>query len=207
MKMFFLKVVLLWFVLSINIVNAQINQKNPVQMIKGLSTGVVEQLSVNQQKFIENPDKLLEFAKGYILPYVDTYKMARYVVGRQWKKISKNQQQEFATAFAQMLLRTYSSSLVKLNIKTIDVIKATGKRKNRKSIATEVTQKNGEKTAVVYRAYQDKKTNKWMVYDFSIEGISMLVNYRKTFSSEIAKKGLTQVIKNIKSQNNGEKKM
>lgn len=177
--------------------NTKINQSDPVEMVKDLSDGILEQLVSKRAVFIAEPDEVITFAKSYILPYVDTYKMARYVMGRKWKTASEKQQQDFSDAFTETLLRSYSDSLIKLKIKKIEVVKVLSKRKGRKSITTEVTQANGEQTTVVYRAYQNKKTKNWLLYDFSVEGISMLVNYRKTFASEFSKKGVEQVINSM----------
>jgi phospholipid transport system substrate-binding protein len=62
---------------------------------------------------------------------------------------------------------------------------------------TEATLKNGTKVDVIYRLFQSKKDQKWYIYDFSVENVSLLVNYRKTFASEISKKGMDQVIINM----------
>jgi phospholipid transport system substrate-binding protein len=180
--------------------NTQINQSDPVEMVKDLSNGILDQLVTKRAEFIAEPEKVVIFAKSYILPYVDNYKMARYVMGKKWKTASKKQQQDFADAFTETILRSYSDSLIKLKIEKIEVTKVLAKRKGRKSITTEVTQTNGEQSTVIYRAYQNKKTKKWLLYDFSVEGISLLVNYRKTFASEFAKKGVEQVILNMQEK-------
>ena len=73
----------------INTANAEVNQDDPVKMVKELSEGVIEQITTRKEEFKENPEKLIVFARTYILPYVDTYKMARYVLGRSWKIASK----------------------------------------------------------------------------------------------------------------------
>ena len=185
----------------INTANAEVNQDDPVKMVKELSEGVIEQITTRKEEFKENPEKLIVFARTYILPYVDTYKMARYVLGRSWKIASKKQQQDFAEAFTNALLNSYSSSLIKFKVKAFDIVKTVSKRKGSLSITTEITQENGAKAIVVYRAYQSKSTKKWMLYDFSIEGISMLVNYRKTFTSEVAKKGMDKMIADLKDKN------
>jgi len=200
MKMLFLKLILVMSIVFSYIAYADFSQKDPTDMVKELSDGVLNQLVIHRADFEAHPSKAVVFAEEYILPYVDTYKMSRYVMGRKWKQASKQQQTDFVDAFTKTILNSYASSLIKLQIEEIDIVKTTSKRKGRASVETEVTQSSGEKTKVVYRLFQNKKDKKWFIYDFAVEGISLLVNYRKSFSSEISKKGLDQVITDM--QNN-----
>ncbi len=75
-------------------------------------------------------------------------------------------------------------------------------RPGRASVSTEVTQADGNVSTVVYRAYLNKNDQKWFLYDVSIEGISMLLNYRKSFASEFQKKGIDEVIAGLNAKNN-----
>lgn len=71
----------------------------------------------------------------------------------------------------------------------------------RVTIASVVVQADGNKTDVVYRAYLNNKTQQWFLYDVAIEGISMLLNYRKAYGSEFSKKGIDDVIADMEAKN------
>ncbi len=185
------------FTLFSQVAKAEVNQSNPMDLIQELTSGILKELSTKQALFVAEPSKAEEFGRNYILPYVDTYKMSRYVVGKKWKKMSQQQKDSFVQAFTDTIINSYSRSLIKLNVAEIEVIKNISKRKGRSSIVTEATLKNGTKVDVIYRLFQSKKDQKWYIYDFSVENVSLLVNYRKTFASEISKKGMDQVIINM----------
>jgi len=185
------------FTLFSQVAKAEVNQSNPMDLIQELTSGVLKELSTKQALFVAEPSKAAEFGRNYILPYVDNYKMSRYVVGKKWKKMSQQQKDSFVQAFTDTIINSYSRSLIKLNVAEIEVIKNISKRKGRSSIVTEATLKNGTKVDVIYRLFQSKKDQKWYIYDFSVENVSLLVNYRKTFASEISKKGMDQVIINM----------
>ena len=185
------------FTLFSQVAKAEVNQSNPMDLIQELTSGVLKELSTKQALFVAEPSKAAEFGRNYILPYVDNYKMSRYVVGKKWKKMSQQQKDSFVQAFTDTIINSYSHSLIKLNVAKIEVIKNISKRKGRSSIVTEATLKNGTKVDVIYRLFQSKKDQKWYIYDFSVENVSLLVNYRKTFASEISKKGMDQVIINM----------
>lgn len=185
------------FTLFSQVAKAKVNQSNPMDLIQELTSGILKELSTKQALFVAEPSKAAEFGRNYILPYVDNYKMSRYVVGKKWKKTSQQQKDSFVQAFTDTIINSYSHSLIKLNVAEIEVIKNISKRKGRSSIVTEATLKNGTKVDVIYRLFQSKKDQKWYIYDFSVENVSLLVNYRKTFASEISKKGMDQVIINM----------
>ncbi|MGM0542192.1 MAG: MlaC/ttg2D family ABC transporter substrate-binding protein, partial [Pseudomonadota bacterium] len=148
-----------------------------------------------------SPEKVKAFANVYVLPYVDTAKMARYVMGKHWRTATDSQQSEFMAAFANTLIRSYSESLLKLNIESVKVINAQEEQPGRVTVPSTVVQSDGNQTDVIYRAYLNKKSKKWMLYDVSIEGISMLLNYRKAYDSEFSKLGIDAVIVDMKAKN------
>ncbi|MDG6777426.1 ABC transporter substrate-binding protein [Thiomicrorhabdus sp. zzn3] len=184
--------------------NAQettISQDNPEVMIAQLSETVMNALNEQREELEGNPQKIKAFAQHYVLPYVDTPKMARYVMGRYWRTTTQEQQNAFVEEFTTTLLRSYSQSLLKLKITQVAVKPQVEEKPGRVTVPSEVTQADGNKTDVIYRAYLDKKQNKWMVYDVTVEGVSMLLSYRKTYDSEFSKVGVDQVIATMKEKN------
>lgn len=178
-----------------------IKQDDPQAMILNLSNKVISELNANREVLESDPAKVKEFAMTYVLPYIDTSKMARYVMGRNWRTASDTQKTEFVDAFTNTLIRSYSQSLLKLNIDSVDVKKAQEGKPGRATVASSVLQSDGNRSGVVYRLYLNKHTKKWMLYDISIEGISMLLSYRKAYGSDISKKGLDAVITEMQTKN------
>lgn len=176
-------------------------QDDASKMILVLSETLIDVLNEQRAELEDNPAKIREFADTYILPYVDAPKMARYIMGRYWKTTTEQQQVAFQKEFTTMLLRSYSQSLLKLKINSVVVKPALEEKPGRVTVSSLVTQADGNKTEVIYRAYLDEKSAKWMVYDFSVEGISMLLNYRTTYLSEFGKRSVDDVIESMRIQN------
>lgn len=181
--------------------HAGISQQDPKRMISELSEQILAEIDRNRDVLLNDPAEVKAFADKFVLPYVDTPKMARYVMGQFWKQASADQQSSFSNAFTDSLLKAYSGSVLKLDISEIKVLKSDESRKGRASVDTEAIQKDGNVSKVVYRLYFNKKIQKWMLYDVSIEGVSLLLNYRKTFASEFDKKGIDQVITDLQRKN------
>ncbi len=180
---------------------AAIPQDNPEEMVRALSEELIAKINEQRVELEAHPEKVRAFADRYVLPYVDTAKMARYVMGKYWRTATDAQKTAFTQAFSDMLIHSYSKNLLKLQIDKVVVKPAREVKKGVVTVASVVTQSDGNKTDVVYRVYLNRKTQQWMLYDISVEGISMLLNYRKSYGSEISKKGLEQVITEMVAKN------
>ncbi len=178
-----------------------IPQDDPEKMVRVLSQELIAKINEERTELESHPEKVKEFADKYVLPYVDTAKMARYVMGRYWRTANDEQKKAFTQAFSDMLIHSYSKNLLKLQINKVEVKPAREVKKGIVTVASVVVQGDGNKTDVVYRVYLNRKTQQWLLYDISIEGISMLLNYRKSYGSEISKKGLDQVITEMAAKN------
>lgn len=199
----FLQVVFLNTLLffSTLVVAHEVPQDDPEKMVKAISNNVISELNLKREKLENDPAEVKSFATKYVLPYIDTPKMARYVLGKHWRSASKDQKQAFVDAFTNTLIRSYSQSLLKLKIETVSVATARVEKPGRVTVPSSVTQSDGNKSDVTYRAYLNKKSKKWMLYDVSVEGVSMLLNYRKAYNSDIVKKGLDAVIAEMQTKN------
>lgn len=178
-----------------------IPQDDPQAMVLALSNQVIHNLNSNRAKLESDASEVKIFATKYVLPYIDTQKMARYVMGKYWRSASDKQKKDFVQAFTDTLIRSYSQSLLKLNIESVQVKEAREEKPGRVTVGSSVHQSDGNKTDVVYRAYLNKKTKKWMLYDVAVEGISMLLSYRKAYGSDISRKGLNEVISEMQAKN------
>ena len=181
----------------------KIDQTDPVKLVDTVSRVVITELDRQREVLKQDPKKVQAFAEQYVLPYVDTQKMARYVMGRYWRQASSSQQQAFIQAFTQTLLRSYANSMLNLKITSFEVTgsQSEGKRGNRMLVSAMVKQADGNETKVQYRVYQDKTTKLWRLYDVIIENISMLLNYRKTYASAFQQKGIDGVIAEMQAKN------
>lgn len=201
LSVLFVTVFALFFTNAATAQNDLISQNDPQKMVLDLSNKIIAELNANRDKLEGDPAEIKAFAMIYVLPYIDTEKMARYVMGKHWRSANDAQKTGFVDAFTNTLIRSYSQSLLKLKIDSVEVKNALEEKPGRVTVASSVLQSDGNKSDVIYRVFLDKKTNKWMLYDVSVEGISMLLSYRKAYDSDISKKGLNAVIDEMQAKN------
>jgi len=127
----------------------------------------------------------------------DWEEMTRRSLARYWDQRTDQEKKEFVRLFGELLERTYmnkvegySGEKVQYEGETLESEYAVVKVKI-------VTRKNVD-IPVEYRLH--KKGNDWFVYDISIEGVSLVSNYRTQFNSIITQSSYENLVKKLKEK-------
>jgi phospholipid transport system substrate-binding protein len=171
----------------------------PQQVIQGVSSQIKERLQ--DKSFTRNFAKVTEYVNGVIDPHADFDKISVLVLGKLWKTASNEEQERFKREFQTLLIRTYSRAFVEFNNWTIrfqPIEMESGATKI--IVKTQVMQPGQQNVEVNYRMLLSK--GEWKVYDIMIDGVSLVTNYRSTFSEQYKTKGsLSAVIDGLAKRN------
>jgi len=168
---------------------------------------VIQRTSDTLQKSLQKPEykkdflKATHFVEEVIDPSVDFERVSILILGKYWKTASPEQRARFKKEFRTLLVRTYTTAFTEYSNWTIRYLplKMTD-QDTRVVVRTEILQAGAQPVAVNYRMVNIK--GDWRVYDVLIEGISLVQNYRTSFSSEIARTGsLDELITHIAQRN------
>lgn len=174
--------------------------ESPDALLERTSAQVIKILRDDHELLKNNPDRVYKIIDEYILPHLDNVTMAKLALGKNWKKATKEQKLEFVGEFQNLLVRTYSKSLIEFKdqeIKYFPVKLAADAQKT--SVKAEVIQPGGPSIPMAYR--MRVKNNAWKVYDIKIDGISLVTSYRGTFTQEIRKSGMDGLLKYLHDKN------
>jgi phospholipid transport system substrate-binding protein len=72
--------------------------------------------------------------------------------------------------------------------------------KKKVKVKMEIIQPGGPSIPMALSMYLNKDTG-WKAYDVKIDGISLVTNYRSTFSSQIRNDGMDKLIESLASRN------
>jgi phospholipid transport system substrate-binding protein len=171
----------------------------PQQIIQSVSTQLQQKLK--DKVFTKNFAQVTEYVSSVISLHTDFDKIAPLVLGKHWKTATADEQQRFTHEFKTLIVRTYSRAFVEYNDWTIRFMPMEIPAESTKvTVKTEVLQPNQQPVSVNYRMFQNK--GEWKVYDILIDGVSLVTNYRSTFSNEIETKGsLSAVIDGLVKRN------
>jgi phospholipid transport system substrate-binding protein len=160
----------------------------------------IKVMRVDQEKVKADPDYLVEVAETYVAKHFDFERMSSWVLGKYWRKAKPDEKVRFTKEFRTLLVRTYAKALNDNYDKQIDML-PTRKKKGGKQVTvrTEVQQSAGFPIPINYKMYI--KNDEWKVYDVSVDGISLVANYRTSFAKEIRKDGLDKLIARLAERN------
>ena len=174
--------------------------ESPVVLLERTSQQVIKILQDDHELLQKDPDRVYKIIDDYILPHLDEVTMAKLALGKNWKRATKEQKKEFVVEFRNLLVRTYSKSLIEFSdqeIKFFPIKLSEGVQ--RTSVKAEVIQSGGPSIPMAYRVRI--KNNTWKVYDIKIDGISLVTSYRGTFTQEIRKSGMDGLLKYMRNKN------
>jgi phospholipid transport system substrate-binding protein len=171
----------------------------PQQAIYNASTQL--QSKLQEKGFTTDFAKIAEFVNEVIYPHTDFDRISALVLGKLWKTATNEEKERFKQEFQTLLVRTYSRAFVEFKEWSVRFLPLDMENDATKVIVkTEVLQPGIQPIGVDYRMFLSQ--GKWKAYDIMIEGVSLVTNYRSTFSNEVQTKGsLTAVIDGLAKRN------
>lgn len=156
---------------------------------------------LKQDRDIQNGNqrKVYQLVETKILPIFDFNRMTQLVIGKHWPRATARQKQELVTEFRNLMVRTYSSSLMAFNNQTVDFKPMSMKPGDTDvTVRSEIRQPGGQPIPINYSMY--KTSFGWKVYDVTIDGVSLVTNYRSSFSNTIRQNGIDGLISTLAAQ-------
>ncbi|HKC09272.1 MAG TPA: ABC transporter substrate-binding protein [Methylomirabilota bacterium] len=127
----------------------------------------------------------------------DFSEIAKRSMARHWQPLSEAQRSEFVGLFADLLERSYIS---KIETYGGEKIQYTAERADGDlaTVSTRIITKNGTEVPVDYRMI--KRADRWLVYDVSIEGVSLVSNYRTQFNKIIQTTSYNELVSKLRNK-------
>lgn len=147
-----------------------------------------------------NKAKILNLVKSKILPHFNFTRMTRLAMGKNWSKASPQQKKELEKEFRTLLVRTYYKALAVYSDHTIKVSPVKNMAgKTDTTVKTEIIQSHGQPVSIDYSMQKIKSA--WKVYDITVAGISLVINYRGSFNSKVRSGGVEGLLKALDKKN------
>ncbi|PKU23013.1 MlaC/ttg2D family ABC transporter substrate-binding protein [Telmatospirillum siberiense] len=117
----------------------------------------------------------------------DMPRIARFVLGRYWKKASESEQQTFIVVYRDFMARVYSQRFARYNGESFRVV---GQHKDTEDASIVLTEMNqpaaGSPLRVEWRVADN---GGYRIIDISVAGISMALAQREEFASYLTQNG------------------
>lgn len=165
-----------------------------VALIEQASQQVFQTLREDPERTRNDPDFLYEVVEEIILPIIDFEGVSRLILARHWRTATPEQRERFVNAFRGMLVRTYALQMADHLDKDIRVLPNRSNQDERMAqVATEIVMGQGQSNLSVIYSLRPVD-GEWKVFDLTVEGLSLVGNFRTNFGAEVERQGLDRVI-------------
>lgn len=173
----------------------------PDQLVMTATDQMLDALRSERELIRDNPKHVYALANAIVLPHFDFQRMSAWVLGKHWRRASTEEKIRFPEQFRNLIMRTYATALAEYTDETVSYQPLRADDDADEVIVKTLIERNsGPSIPVAYRMHQTDAG--WKIYDITIDGISLVNNYRRTFSSEIRRGGLTALINKLAARNN-----
>ena len=174
--------------------------KPPQEVIQDTSARMLSALRQNYAALKQDSSQIYGLVDKIVLPNFDFELMSRWVLGRAWQQASPEQRRRFTDEFRTLLVRTYAKALLEYANEEVRVLPHPGAAEgNDTTVKTEVRLKAGQPIQINYSMHLGNDA--WKVYDVTVDGVSLVTNYRGTFATQIRDSGLDAVIADLRQRN------
>ena len=177
-------------------------QQDPLLLVQETADSVLKNVVENKTELDKDPSGIYRLVGDQVLPHFDFTKMTRTAMGKYWRRASDEQKNLLVKEFRELLVRTYGVALLNYSGEKINYLPLRpSNNPERVTVQTRVKEEGGPEIPVDYRLFY--KNNAWKVYDVVIDGVSLVSNYRTSFSGQIRRAGVDGLIKQLVEQNKG----
>ena len=127
----------------------------------------------------------------------DFPELAKRSLGRHWQGRTDKEREEFVALFSDLLERSYVSKIELYGGEKI-VYASERVDGDQAVVGTKIVTKNGTEAPIDYRL--NRRGERWLVYDVSIEGVSLVSNYRTQFNKIIQTSSYDELVRRLKAK-------
>jgi phospholipid transport system substrate-binding protein len=170
--------------------------QSATDLVKSLVNPALQILNDKSTPLKDRQEKLRQLVSADVFDYTA---MARSALGLHWKDINAQQQQDFTQVFTAFLRDSYISRIQDFSVQEVNFLGESDIGDGRTEVKTTIQQPNA--SSPVQLNYMLRKDNgKWLIYDVTVDNISIAANYRNQFNRVINNKGFDTLMTDLKSK-------
>jgi len=166
---------------------------------------LLNELKANNGNIKEDNSIAYSLVEDIVLPHIDFRRVGQIVLGKYWRRANAEQRDRFVNEFRSFLVRTYVTAMIEFSDQIVSHANNVRYLPFRNTDPEDVTVRMEIRLAdrppvsVNYSLYL--KNANWLIYDLSVEGISLATTYRSSFASEIRRGGIDKLIDKLAARN------
>lgn len=175
-------------------------EENPAELVKNVTQNVLNKLAEDKDRLGKDKDLVNEYVSTFVLPNFDFEYMSQLVLGKYWRKATAQEKTDFTEQFRTLLVRTYANSLTNYSDQEVEYLPwRPGSDPDDTKVGVEIIPQAGPSIPIDYALHRNN--GKWKVYDVSVDGLSLVTNYRRSFGKTVKAEGVAALISDLKAKN------
>lgn len=171
------------------------DDRAPEQIIRETSAQVLKVVNEEYEQLSNDPELIRDLVDTKLVPVVDLDSMGKLILGKHWKLAGEEQRTAFVLGFKDMLIRIFGRTLLDYGKAELTVLPNQPEQKGKyRIVQTELDIGTGQPPLQVAYVFRRNKQNEWKIFDFSVDGLSLVKNFRTSFSQEIQETSLQALI-------------
>ncbi len=170
---------------------------DPIEEIKQTTNKILSIVTNPALKASSKTEERERLVRQAVDERFDWEEMARRSLAIHWAKRTTEEKKEFVRLFSDLVERTYMKKVEDYSGEKV-LYEGETKEGEYASVRVKIVTKKGEDIPVEYRLKKEREN--WFVYDVSIEGVSLVNNYRIQFHSIISQSSYENLVKRLKEK-------
>jgi phospholipid transport system substrate-binding protein len=173
-------------------------EQNPIDALKALVNPALQIMADKTTPLKDRQQKLRDLVNSNF----DFVAMSRSALGRHWKDLNDQRRKDFTMVFTTFLQDSYLSRIQDYSGQQVDFRGQSQIDAVNYEVKTMIDQPEGKAPIQVnYILRQDG--GKWLIYDVTVDNVSISANYRNQFNRVINDQGFDTLLADLKHKQQG----
>jgi phospholipid transport system substrate-binding protein len=124
--------------------------------------------------------------------------MSRLALGYHWRKITPQQRKDFTQVFTAFIQDSYLSKMQDFSVNKVDFVRERQTDPGYAQVFSNVVQPGKQPVPVNYMLAQ--KDGRWLIYDVTVDNISIIANYRNQFNRVVNRNGFGALMTDLRNK-------
>ena len=163
---------------------------------------LLAELDSNRSTLAADKCQLYSLVNRLVLPQFAVDKISRLILGPHFKAASPDLRNRFTRAFMGLMIRTYATAMFEYTgQEEIEYLPFVFDESARTALVRTRVQVPGQPPVPVDYAFLRSADGHWQIYDVRLDGISLVLSYRRSYDQIIRSKGLETLVQELEAQN------
>lgn len=183
--------------------DAQAQALSPDVLVRNTTEEVLKIVRSDKEIKAGKIDRVVDLIEEKVAPHFDFPRMTRLAVGRPWRDATPAQREALIKEFRTLLVRSYSAAFTAYLGISVEYRPFRMTAGDTEATVQTLIKLPGGAQPITVDYDMASTANGWKVYDVSVGGASLIINYRNLFAVEIDRGGIDGLIKGLVNRNSG----